>query len=213
MQLLLIRHASNDWLGHRLAGWTPGVHLNERGRAEAALLAARLAGHPIDAVYASPLDRTMETARYVAGPHDLEVLVDEAVGEIRCGEWEGRELSVLRADPLWARMREDPIGVSYPGGENIQQVQSRAVTLLERLRSEHGGVVAVVSHADVVKSVVAHYLGLPLERFRRLQVAPASLTVLQSSASGVRLVLFNDIGAVPVETAVSGTSQADQGPP
>jgi len=199
VQVLLIRHASNDWLGRRLPGWTPGIHLNEQGRGEAALLASRLVDHPLEAVYSSPLERAMETAAFVAGPHGLAAGVVEALGEVRCGEWEGRELEALRADPLWELIRTRPSVTAFPGGENAVEVQDRAVAAIEDLRSRHSRSVAAVSHADVIEAVLAHYVGLEIDLFRSLQVWPASLSVLRFDERGARLVLFNDTGKVPLE--------------
>lgn len=198
MQLLLIRHASNDWVGKRLAGWTEGVHLNEKGRAEAARLAGRLAGVRLDAIYSSPLDRAMETAAFVAAPHGLTVGVLPDVGEVRFGSWEGRELDALREEALWLGVQSFPSGTRFPGGENMAEVQSRAVAAVERLRVGHEDeMVAIVSHGDVIKALVAHYMGCHLDMFQRLVVAPASLSVLRVGGRAPRLLLFNDTGSVP----------------
>ena len=204
MQLLLIRHGSNDWIGTRLAGWTPGVHLNDLGRAEASALAARLAGRPLHAVYASPLERARETAAFVAAPHGLPVRTLPEVGEVRFGSWEGRALEELRADPLWERVQRHPSGTRFPGGESLADVQARAVAALDGLAARHPReVVAVVSHADVIKAAVAHYAGAHLDHFQRLVVAPASLCVIHLSDGEPRLVLFNDSGALPPPPAAA----------
>ena len=202
MQLLLIRHASNDWIGTRLAGWTPGVHLNDVGRAEAAALAARLAGRRLDAVYASPLERARETAGFVAAPHGITVRLLPEVGEVHFGSWEGRSLEELRAEPLWAQVQQRPSQIRFPGGESLAEVQARAVAALERLRADHPRrVVAVVSHADVIKVAVAHYAGAHLDHFQRLVVTPGSLSVIHLSDGEPRLVLFNDSGTLPPPAA------------
>ena len=96
MNLLLIRHATNDWVGERLAGWTPEVHLNQEGRAQAASLARRLVDVPLAAIYSSPLERTLETAQPLAEAHGLTVQVCEGVGETRYGQWTGRKLEDLK---------------------------------------------------------------------------------------------------------------------
>lgn len=199
MQLLLVRHARNDWVGKRLAGWSPGVHLNQEGRREAAELAERLHGYPIDAVYSSPLERALETARYIAEPRGLEPQLLEAVGEVGYGTWTGKTLEELRDEPLWATAMHNPSGVRFPDGESICDVQSRVVSSLEALRSEHKeGVIAVVAHGDVVKIAVAHYLGLHVDLFQRLVVSTASLTVVRLTPHGPRLLLFNDTDSIPL---------------
>jgi len=217
MQLLLIRHATNDWVGKRLAGWRPGVHLNDAGRAEAAVLAARLAEYPLDAVYASPLERAQETAAFVAGPHGLPVLTDDRLGEVRYGDWTGRKLAELRDDPLWLTVQLHPSGARFPSGETIAEVQARVVAAIESIREAHPkGVVAAVSHGDVVKTAVAHYVGLHVDMFQRLVVGTASVSVLRFTAHGPRLVLFNDNGALPPppkrEATEGGTSRATEQP-
>jgi probable phosphomutase (TIGR03848 family) len=178
-RLLLLRHASTEQTGRRLSGWTPGIHLSEQGVREAQALAERLAPLEIQAVYSSPLERCLETAAAVAEPRGLEVETVEDVGEVRYGEWTGRELSELAKQELWRLVQLHPSGARFPGGESILEMQTRAVVACERLRSDHSGeTVAVCSHADVIKAVTAHYLGMHLDLFQRLVVGPASVTAL-----------------------------------
>lgn len=197
-QLLLVRHARNDWVGDRLAGLTPGVRLNDQGRAEAAALAARLAAHPLDAVYASPLERTMETAAFVARPHGLPVLPLPGVIEVDFGAWTGRPLDELRREPLWAGVQFHPSAARFPGGEAVRVAQARAVEAVEGLRDAHpGGRIAVVSHADVIRLILAHYVGAHLDHFQRILVAPASVSVVQLRPERPFVVAVNDAGALP----------------
>ena len=121
MNLLLLRHALNDWVGERLAGWTPDVHLNKEGRAQASDLARRLAGTPLAAIYCSPLERTLETAQPLAERHGLEVQVREGLGETRYGEWTGRALKELREEDLWPVVQVYPGGARFPGGESLRR--------------------------------------------------------------------------------------------
>ncbi len=197
-QLLLIRHAHNDWLNNRLAGWTPGVGLNAEGHAAAAALAQRLRDYPIDALYSSPLQRARETAAYLAAPRGLTVQDVPSLGEVDCGEWTGRRLEDLQADPLWARLRAYPSGTPLPCGESIAAVQRRSVAAVEAIAAERpDDVVAIVSHADVIKTIVVHYVGIPIDLYRRLVIDPASLSVLRLTAEGPQLLLLNDTGAIP----------------
>jgi len=197
-QILLIRHARNDWVGERLAGLTPGIALSAAGRAEAAALAARLAEHPLDAVYASPLERTMETAAFVAAPHGLPVIPLPGVLEVDFGDWTGQALAELRKDPLWAGVQFHPSAARFPGGEAVRGAQARAVEAVEGLREAHPkGRVAVVSHADVIRLVLAHYAGAHLDHFQRILIAPASVSVVQLQPDRPYIVAVNDAGALP----------------
>ncbi len=192
MNLLLIRHALNDWTGKRLPGWTPGIHLNEAGRAQAAALARRLADVPLVAIYSSPLERTLETARPLAEAHGLTVQVRERLTEVHPGDWTGRSVEELRKEELWSLLQAYPGGARFPGGESLRQAQARMVAELDAIRDAHTGqTVAVVSHADPIKMAVAHYLGLPLDLFHRLTVDPASVTVLVFTRWGPHLLYLN----------------------
>lgn len=200
MQLILIRHAKNDWIGERLAGWTPGVHLNDQGRQQAEAVGARLAHLPITAIYSSPLERAVETAQAIAAHHNVEVQVLEAIGETRYGEWTGAPFKELSKTELWPVVQVYPSGARFPGGESLRETQARAVAALDALHEAHPeetDVVVVVSHADVIKAAVAHYVGLHLDLFQRLVISPASLSVIQFHKFGPRLVCLNDTGAVP----------------
>jgi len=198
-QLLLIRHGLTDWVGHRLPGWTPGIHLSEEGRQQAEALAQRLASLPIEAIYASPLERTTETAEAIAAPHGLSVQLRENLGELRIGEWTGQDIEDLAKKEEWLAIQFYPSGANIPGGETMHEMQARVVAELDAIRKAHpGATVAAVSHADVIKAAVAHYIGLHLDLFQRLVIYPASLTAFQFSKFGPRLVLFNDSGTIDV---------------
>jgi probable phosphoglycerate mutase len=198
MNLLLVRHALNDWVGKRLAGWTPGVHLNEEGRAQAASLGQRLAAVPLAAVYSSPLERTLETAQPLAEAHGLAVEVREGLGEMRVGDWTGRALEELKEEELWPIIQVYPGGARFPGGESMREVQDRMVTQIDAIRNAHPGqTVAVVSHSDPIKMAVAYYAGLPLDLFQRLSISPASVTALAFTRFGPRLVCLNHTESLP----------------
>jgi probable phosphoglycerate mutase len=193
--LLLLRHAVTEHTGARLSGWTPGLHLSDAGRKQAAALAERLQAVPLDAVYASPLERCQETAAALAaGRRGLPVGVLEDLGEVRYGAWTGRPLKELSRHALWRTVQAHPSGARFPDGESLFEMQARAVAALERLRADHPRqTVAVCSHADVIKAVVAHYLGLHLDLFQRLVVAPASVTAV-GFGSAPYLLKLNDTG-------------------
>lgn len=197
--ILLIRHGENDFVRkHRLAGWLPDVHLNERGRRQAQALAEHLARVKLQAVYASPLERTMETAEPIAAAQGLEVIPRPALGEVRVGRWQGQSLKVLRRRKLWSLVQQMPSLARFPEGESFAEAQARVVAELEALRARHRGkraVIACVSHADIIKLAIAYYLGLPLDLFQRLVVMPASISVLHIQDGAVRLLRLNDTRA------------------
>ncbi|NJK79757.1 MAG: MSMEG_4193 family putative phosphomutase [Chloroflexaceae bacterium] len=188
----------NDWVKGRLAGWTPNVHLNDVGRQQAQHLHERLGDLPIVAIYSSPLDRTVETARFIADPRKLAVQLVEDVGEVRYGAWEGGDLQALSQHDLWPGVQHYPSGTRFPGGgETLGEVQMRAVAAIDRLRGRHPGqMFAIVSHADLLKLVIAYYIGMHIDLFQRLVINTASVTALAFHKMGPRLLAFNDTGAL-----------------
>lgn len=195
--IILVRHGENEWVKkHRLAGWLPDVHLNENGRLQAADAAERLAHLPIAAVYSSPVDRCMETAVYIADSYKLPIQQVEAIGEVRYGKWEGKKIKKLAKKPLWKTVQHYPSRMRFPEGETLRGVQSRAIDALEKLSEQHvDETIVVVSHADLIKLVVAHYLGTHIDLFQRIIISPASVSVLSLSADGgMRVVRVNDNG-------------------
>jgi probable phosphomutase (TIGR03848 family) len=199
-EILLIRHATNDWVKTgRLAGWTPGVHLNDDGKAQAEALGKKLAQTQLAAIYSSPLERTMETAKAIASFHpQLTVQSLEGIGEVRYGDWQGEKLSKLRKQVLWESIQVYPSRVQFPGGEAIRQAQGRAVDALETLVTRHPNQrIAIVSHSDVIKLTVAHYLGMHIDHFQRLNISPASMTILHLGGSRPFILRVNDTSFLP----------------
>jgi probable phosphoglycerate mutase len=192
--LLLLRHAVTEHTGARLSGWTPGLHLSEEGRRQADGLAERLGPVPLDAVYASPLERCQETAAVVAEAKGLKLSTLEDVGEVRYGDWTGRSLKELGKEPLWKVVQATPSAARFPEGESLFEMQARSVLAIERLREAHPSqTVAVCSHADVIKALTCHYLGMHLDLFQRVVVGPASVTAF-AFGPGPHLVRLNDTG-------------------
>lgn len=193
---LLIRHGNNDWVGKALAGWTPGVHLNGEGKEQALRLAERLSGVCLHAIYSSPLERARETAAPLAARLGLEVRICKDFGEIHTGDWTGRQIADLDRETLWQRFNAFRGGTRMPGGEHMIEIQARMVAGLERLRDEHPDqTVAVVSHGDPIRAVLAHYAGIPLDLCLRLDVDPASVSVIKVAEWGPRIVRVNDTTA------------------
>ena len=192
--LLLLRHAVTEHTGARLSGWMPGLHLSEEGREQARALAERLAPVPIDALYASPLERCQETAAAVADAQGMKVETVQDVGEVRYGAWTGRALKELAKEPLWKVVQATPSAARFPDGESIFEMQARAVLAVERLRAAHPRqTVAVCSHADVIRALACHYLGMHLDQLQRVVVSPASVSAFAFGPVPC-LVRLNDTG-------------------
>jgi probable phosphoglycerate mutase len=167
-----------------LAGWTPGVHLDDRGRAQVDALAKRLIGLELAAVVSSPLERCRETAQAIlAARNGTPSHVDERFGEVRYGDWTGQKLQTLAKDPLWSVVQAHPSAVRFPGadGEAMSAAQHRAVSAIREWNARLGesAVYLVCSHGDIIKAIVADALGLHLDQFQRIHADPASLTAIR----------------------------------
>lgn len=193
-RLLLVRHGHNEYLdAGRLAGRTPGVHLNDQGRRQAQALAARLADTQIAAIYSSPMTRAQETAEPVATARGLAIHIIEDLTETDCGDWTGQTISELAKTEIWPKMQSYPSGVTHPGGEGITAVQARMVRALDGIRAAHpGGLIVAFSHADPIKAALAYYTGMHIDLYQRLHVDPASVSELAFSPNGPRLIRSND---------------------
>jgi len=190
---LLMRHGETDAIGKLVMGWNPGWHLNANGRSQAERLAGRLAKRPIRAIYTSSLERAVETAEIVGRPHRLSPCPDAEFGEVRFGEWEGMKLEDLPKSERFRHYNAFRSVVRPPGGgETMIEVQARMVRGLERLMNAHPDeTVGVVSHGDPLRSVLAYFLGTPLDLLLRFEISPASLSVLEVEESGARVLCMN----------------------
>jgi probable phosphomutase (TIGR03848 family) len=194
---LLVRHGENDWVKkNKLAGWLPGIHLNEVGQLQAQKVGSRLASQPVKAIYSSPVTRCFETAEFIAPHFDLPIIVSDEFGETRYGKWEGKKIKKLARKPSWQVVQFFPSRMRFPKGEALREVQYRAVQALEKLADQHKSeTVVVVSHADLIKLVLAHYIGVHIDLFQRIAISPASVSVLHLSDKGfVRVLRVNDDG-------------------
>jgi probable phosphomutase (TIGR03848 family) len=192
-RFLLIRHGDNDSLGKYLAGRKPGVHLNESGMQQAQNLAERLARYPIKAVISSPLERAQETAAPIAQSFGLPIEILPDINEVDFGEWEGKDVEVLRKEPLWEDVQNRPGQVRFPGGETLQEAQSRIVEALVALnkRFANNDWIVCVSHCDVVRLAVSYFLDIPLDNFQRLVISPASISILSFNDQKPRFETIN----------------------
>ncbi len=178
--LLLIRHGENDWVGTaRLAGRTPGVQLNEKGQQQAQAVGQLLAQQPITTIYSSPLERCLATAQPLAERLGLEIHQEAGLLEVDYGEWQGANLKDLAKLPAWQMVQHYPSVFRFPGGETLRETQARAIATLEHLCDQHPNqVIAAFSHADLIRLVMAHYLGTPLDLFQRLVISTAAVSVI-----------------------------------
>ena len=188
----LLRHGEPAIFG-RLNGRLPGVGLSEKGRAEAATQAGRLAGEKIEAIYSSPLQRTRETAEIVAERLGLPIRYREDVIEIDYGEWTGLTFDQVRAHEGWELWRSCRSISAVPGGESMRQVQDRAVgALLDLHRTHRDGAVVVVSHGDVIRAALLFALGMPIDAYSRLEVGLASISTIRVDDTGMRVSVLNE---------------------
>jgi probable phosphomutase (TIGR03848 family) len=199
--VLIVRHGLTASTGTALTGWTPGISLDDRGRAQASAVGARLAGLPIDAIVSSPLDRCRETAEAIARARNgtaLRVQFDERVGECHYGDWTGQPLRKLAKDPLWPVVQAHPSAVRFPGpaGESMVDMQARAVSALRDWNERLGrdAVYVVCSHGDVIKSILTDSLGMHLDMCQRIQVDPCSLSVIRYTPLRPFVLRMNDTG-------------------
>ena len=193
MLAVLIRHAVvpvQDRIGLRAE-----LSLSEEGRRQARGLAERLKQVDLAAIFTSPLRRTEETAQAIAEGREVAVTGEPALVEVNPGEWDNRRFRDLAGDACWKFFNTFRGGTRIPGGEMMIEVQARAVTFLEKISHQFAArTVAVVSHADVIRAAICHYTGVPLDLSMRLEVSPASVSVLEIAEWGARLVRLNDTG-------------------
>jgi probable phosphoglycerate mutase len=194
--LLLIRHGENNLVGKRLAGRLPNVHLNDKGRKQAEQLAQALSQAPIKAIYSSPLERAVETAEPLARTLNLPINIAPGLVELAYGDWQGKTLKQLGRYRLWKVVQEKPSEMRFPQGESFIEVQQRAVGEAERIAAAHeeGDLVACFSHGDIIRLLIAHFLGMPLDLFQRVSSNPASITVVHIDKKGrLHLVHMNQV--------------------
>ena len=184
--LLLIRHGENNMVGKRLAGRLPGVHLNDNGKKQAQQLAQALCEAPIKAIYSSPLERAVETAEPLARELGLQIQIAPGLVELGYGDWQGKTLKQLGRLKLWKVVQEKPSEMRFPNGESFVEVQQRAVSELDRIVAAHEekDLVACFTHGDIIRLVMAHYLGMPLDVFQRLAANTASISVVHVDKKG-----------------------------
>ena len=194
--MLLVRHGQTPTTGKLLPGRAGGLHLSDAGRSQAQAVAERLAVLPkVDAVYASPLERTRETAAPIAKARGLRTRTERGLIDADVGAWTGWELKRAAKRPEWKTVQQHPSGFRFPGGESFPEMQARVLSALARLREAHpGGTVVAVSHADPIKAAAADALGTPLDLFQRIVISPCSVTAILYGDSWPLALTVNSTG-------------------
>jgi probable phosphoglycerate mutase len=196
-RFLLIRHAATDAVGKHLSGRMPGIRLNEEGSVQARELAQRLVGLPLRAIYCSPVERAVQTAEPIAKVLQLEPIRCDDFQELDFGEWTGESFESLAGKKEFSLFNSFRSNTPIPGGEMMLEAQTRIITGLQRLSVQHRDqTVAVVSHSDLIRAALAYYLGVSLDLFQRLEISPASVSVVEVYEETVRVLLVNDIGGL-----------------
>ena len=211
-RLVLVRHGVTEHTGPILSGRMPGIDLSEKGAGQAEATAQRLAKLPVAAVYASPIERTFQTAQRIAAYHDTDVRPLPGVVEADYGDWTGGKIADLARTDEWKVVQVAPSRARFPNGESLREMQARTVAALDELVARHAHeTIVVVGHADPIKSAIAHYTGMHLDLFQRVHVAPASVTIFDFHTYGATLVKCNDTGGLddllPEPEAVSGATE------
>jgi probable phosphomutase (TIGR03848 family) len=194
--VLLVRHGQTATTGRVLPGRAPGLHLSDDGRRQAEAAAQRIAKlKRVAAVYASPLERARETAMPIARARSLALRIERGLLELDVGSWTGSRLDRLSKRPEWTTVQRYPSGFRFPEGESFVEMQARVTAALARMVEHHrGGVVVAVSHADPIKAALAHALGMHLDLFQRLAIAPGSITTIVYGAGGPTVLGMNALG-------------------
>lgn len=197
IKLLLIRHATTDAVGKKLSGRMAGVHLNEEGKIQAKKLVEQLLNLPIAAIFSSPLERAIETADPIAASHDLTTIAAEDFLEIDFGEWTNLPFEELEKEPQFHLFNSFRSSTRIPGGELMPEAQTRMITGIQKLHSQHHNeTIAIISHSDLIKATIAYYAGIHLDMLQRIEIDPASVSIIDIYDETARVVLFNHTGKI-----------------
>ena len=189
----LVRHGAHSLLGKVLVGCEVDVCLDERGHAQAEALAERFAGERLSGVQSSPRQRALETARPIAERVGRTVEIVQALDEIDCGDWSGRSFAELSSDACWQQWNSARSSTPPPGGESMLEVQQRIVAHLERTHArDREARTVVVSHGDVIRAAVLHYLKRPIDAYHTFEIDPGSITTLALDETGGEIIALNE---------------------
>lgn len=196
-RFLLIRHATTDAVGITLSGRSSGVLLNQQGLAEAKTLAERLKHLHLDHIYSSSLERAMDTAKTIGSMLQLNVAGEDAFLELDFGAWTAQSFSQLEGTPAFGLFNSFRSGSPVPGGESMLAAQARFVGGMDSLYQKHPGQnIAIVSHSDMIKAALAYYAGIPIDLMQRLEIYPASVSIIERYPDTVRIKLLNHTGPI-----------------
>ena len=188
---LLIRHGNCDPVGKFIAGRRPGIHLNQEGREQVGELAVFLKDIPLCAVYSSPLERTVETAKAIVNENRVQLEIKEELNEVDYGLWTGMSFKELSKEDLWGAFNTFRSSTRIPGGEMMPEVVARMSRFTEKSRRAADGVFAIVSHGDPIKALIAHYGGIPLDMVLRFEISTASVSVIELNDYGASIRCIN----------------------
>jgi broad specificity phosphatase PhoE len=188
----LVRHAATAVMRQAVSGRAPGIHLSAEGRAQAKKLGDALASLPVSAIYSSPLERSVKTATAIANRLSLQVQIRQSLTEVDYGDWTGAAFSELASIERWRSFNSFRSGTRTPGGESVFGVQARVIAELEWLRARHTDeMIALVSHAEPIRAAICFYAGIPLDLSLRIEIAPASLSIVAVSQDEARIFGIN----------------------
>ena len=191
-RFLLIRHAAVELAENIIGGRAPGIHLSADGYEQARRLTKVLRSESIRALYASPRERARETAQTIAEERRMPVEIAPELDEIDYGDWTGLSIEQLSARPHWQAFNTMRSCTRIPGGELITEVQARMTTLIERLHAQDGtGSVLLISHCDVIRAALVYYLSFPLDLMLRLEISPASVSIVELTGAGPSIRCVN----------------------
>jgi len=194
--VLFVRHGQTPTTGKKLPGRAPGLHLGPSGVAQAERAGERIAAlSKVGAIYASPMERTQETAAPIAKACKLRVRTHKGLIEADFGQWTGKNLSALRKLPEWTTVQRYPSGFRFPGGESFPEMQTRMTGAVGELVAKHPGeTIVAVSHADTIKAAIADAAGTPLDLFQRIVISPCSISAVIYTMNGPIVLATNSTG-------------------
>jgi probable phosphoglycerate mutase len=195
IKILLIRHALTDSIGKRISGRTPGISLNDEGRKQVVQLVESLTRLHIDILFSSPLERAIETASPIGESHGLEYIVSDELTEIDYGIWTNLTIEEIKKAPTFRLYNSFRSITQIPGGESPLDAQNRMLSAIGKLRHQYPSkTVAIVTHADLIKSAIAFYLGMPLDMMHRIEISPASVSVIRIDDEYIQVMHLNHAG-------------------
>ena len=200
--IIFVRHGKTPTTGTKLPGRAPNLHLSDEGKSQAEMIAKEIEnssssflGKGVSAIYASPMERTQETARPIAKALNLRVRTLKGLNECDFGDWTGRRLRDLSKLKSWSTVQKKPSSFRFPNGESFSEMQNRMLRTVDKMRERHPGeTIVCVSHADPIKAILASAVGTPLDLFQRIMVGPCSASVVLYTKERPLVLTLNSNG-------------------